>query len=273
MIFNKALRTFLCCFAVSALVIGCSSNPEKDSVDAENKKPDVGSSDKALSSVLPAGPVTPNPYLQTKPNVSSQVENNFRNATAAMQQKNWSQAETILQALATSNPNLSGVLLNLGIVYRAKNDMTKAADAFNRAITANSKNLDAYNQLALLKREAGEFSDAALLYQKALGVWRFHPETHKNIAILYELYLGKPELALPHYQAYQQLLPAPDKQVDSWVADLERRVGGGKNAVKAAAKAEVKVDTTGDEKNAVKAVEDAAQDEDGKQDNEQAEAK
>jgi hypothetical protein len=50
------------------------------------------------------------------------------------------------------------------------------------------------------------------------------------------LYLGKPEQALPHYQAYQQLLPAPDKQVDSWVADLQRRL----NAAKASDKVEPK---------------------------------
>lgn len=259
MIFNKTLRTLLCCLVASTFIFGCSSNPEKDATDTEksesNKQVDTA------ASALPAGPATPNPYLQTKPNVSSQVENNFRNATAAMQQKNWSQAETILQTLATSNPNLSGVHLNLGIVYRAKNDMAKAEEAFNRAITANSKNLDAYNQLALLKREAGEFSDAELLYQKALGVWRFHPETHKNIAILYELYLGKAELALPHYQAYQQLLPAPDKQVDSWVADLQRRVGGGKSPAKAAVKADVKVDATADKKSDVEVKENPQQDE------------
>jgi tetratricopeptide (TPR) repeat protein len=257
MIFNKALHTFLCCLTASALICGCSSNPEKDAIDTENSASTQHGG--TVSSALPAGPVTPNPYLQTKPNVSSQVENNFRNATAAMQQKNWSQAETILQALATANPNLSGVHLNLGIVHRAKNDMTKAAEAFNRALAANPKNLDAYNQLALLKREAGEFSEAELLYQKALGVWRFHPETHKNIAILYELYLGKAELALPHYQAYQQLLPAPDKQVDSWVADLQRRVGGGKPPVKAAVKADVKVEATADEKSDVETEEAAAQ--------------
>lgn len=269
MIFNKILRTLLRCFAISALVVGCSSNPEKESGDAENaQQGNIAADGKIVSSALPAGPVTPNPYLQTKANVSSQVENNFRNATAAMQQKHWSQAETILQALATANPNLSGVHLNLGIVYRAKNDMTKAADAFNRAIAANPKNIDAYNQLALLKREAGEFSEAELLYQKALGVWRFHPETHKNIAILYELYLGKAELALPHYQAYQQLLPAPDKQVDSWVADLQRRVGGGKPPVKAAVKADVKVEATADEESDVK-TEEAAEEDDAQDDEKQ----
>jgi Flp pilus assembly protein TadD len=153
---------------------------------------------------------------------SERVEVNFQDAVNAIQQKNWARAETVLTSLAEKNPQLSGVHLNLGIVYKAKGDNEKAAAAFNRAITANSKNVEAYNHLAVLKREAGDFAAAEALYQKALMVWPFYPEGHKNIAILYDLYLAKPEQALPHYLAYQQLVPAPDKQLDSWIAELQR---------------------------------------------------
>ncbi len=254
MIFNSILRTMLYFLMLAVLAAGCSSNPEKSasdndsSVSAENKsadkKSEVDSPTKpvVLSPALPAGPITPNPYRQSKAKISSQVDISFRDAVAAMQQKNWPQAESLLQALTVANPTLSGVQLNLGIVYRAKNDLPKAAEAFNRAITVNPKNIDAYNQLALLKRESGEFAAAETLYQKALSVWPFHPESHKNIAILYELYMGKPEQALPHFQAYQQLLSAPDKQVDSWVADLQRRVGGGASGGASAEKETTKAD-------------------------------
>lgn len=253
--FNKSLLGLLSIAALSmclATLSGCSSNPEKageeKSADAENpkstktKKGDEKAATTeagkpaAVSSVLPEGPATPNPYLLTKPKLSTQVEASFHDAIAAMQKQNWNYAEGVLKQLATSNPNLSGVHLNLGIVYHATGDNAKATEAFNKAITANPKNMDAYNQLAVLKRETGDFAGAEGLYKKALAVWPFYPEGHKNIAILYELYMGKPELALPHYQAYQQLLPAPDKQVDSWVADLQRRLNGGKNPEKAEAK-------------------------------------
>jgi tetratricopeptide (TPR) repeat protein len=203
--------------------------------DATAEKPAAAKVD-IPSSVLPAGPVVPNPYLQNPQKFSEQVEINFHAAVVAMQQKNWDFAESTLKELAEKNPKLSGVHLNLGIVYRNKGNVEKAAEAFNRAINANMKNVDAYNQLAVLKREAGDFAAAESLYQKALGVWPFYPDGHKNIAILYDLYLGKPEQALPHYQAYQQLLSAPDKQVDSWIADVQRRLNAGKAADKAEAK-------------------------------------
>jgi tetratricopeptide (TPR) repeat protein len=246
--FNKPLFAFL--FAVSVLS-ACGSAPEKPSDQkpiekATSKstevKSDAGVEKAAVakvevpSTVLPAGSVTPNPYLQNPQKFSEQVEVNFRAAVVAMQQKNWDFAESTLKQLAEKNPKLSGIHLNLGIVYRNKGNVEKAAEEFNLAINANMKNVDAYNQLAVLKREAGDFSTAESLYKKAIGIWPFYPEGHKNIAILYDLYLGKPEQALPHYQAYQQLLPAPDKQVDSWIADVQRRLTAGKASDKTEAK-------------------------------------
>lgn len=247
--FNNALLVSL---IILNVLSACSSNPEKSadttavSKTVPEKKAGEGEEASAApavkpkvdipTSVLPAGPVTPNPYLQNPQKLTDQVQVSFYDAVAAMQQKNWDHAEVTLKLLAEKNPKLSGVYLNLGIVYRNKGDNEKAASEFNRAITANAKNVDAYNQLAVLKREAGDFVAAESLYKKALAIWPFYPEGHKNIAILYDLYLSKPEQALPHYQAYQQLLAAPDKQVDSWIAELQRRLNAGKAADKAEAK-------------------------------------
>lgn len=228
--FNNALSLTALLLA-GLLLCACSSN--KNVSDAPVKKTgaeiaapaSTGSVAPVSSSVLPVGPRTPNPYSQNVQKYSEQVEVNFQDAANAIQQKNWTRAETVLTSLAEKNPQLSGVHLNLGIVYKAKGDSEKAVAEFNRAITANSRNVEAYNHLAVLKREAGDFAAAESLYQKALNIWPFYPDGHKNLAILYDLYLGKPEQALPHYLAYQQLLPAPDKQLDSWIAELQRRLG------------------------------------------------
>lgn len=244
--FNKRSVHSALFMALLALLAACNTAPTKPAdkkvLAAEGADAAVDGEKPAApkvvvrSSALPPGPATPNPYLQSAPKLNEQVQASFHDAVAAMQQKNWSAAEAGLTALAEKNPKLSGVQLNLGIVYRNQGDTEKAAAAFNNAITVNPKNVDAYNQLAVLKREAGDFAAAENLYNKALGVWPFYPEGHKNLAILYDLYLGKPEQALPHYQAYQQLLPAPDKQLDSWVADLQRRL----NAAPASDKTEQK---------------------------------
>ena len=205
------------------LLVGCSSGPAtKTQSSSAAIEPSVAA---AGASILPAGPITPNPYLQNKPSVSRTATQNFTDATRAMRNKQWPLAESLLQKVIAENSKLSGAYLNLGLVYRAQKEDKRAEQAFNDAIAANHTNLDAYNQLAILQREAGNFSAAAANYKKALSLWPFHPESHKNLAILYDLYMGQSAEALPHYEAYLQLRGGDDKQATSWIADLQRRLG------------------------------------------------
>lgn len=220
--FTKLIAALLVLVSMLVLV-SCSSGPAKKTKTASgDAEPTVTA---AGTSILPSGPVTPNPYLQNRPSVSRQAQQNFTDATRAMRNKQWAQAESLLQKVIAENSKLSGAYLNLGLVYRAQKEDKRAEQAFNDAIAANHTNLDAYNQLAILQREAGNFSAAEANYKKALSLWAFHPESHKNIAILYDLYMGKSAEALPHYEAYLQLLGGEDKQATSWIADLQRRLG------------------------------------------------
>ena len=217
----KFIKLLLCVNLL--LLVACSSGPTPKS---SSKKEDANLVVAAAGeSILPAGEVTPNPYLQNKTSVSRQAQQNFTDATRAMRNKQWAQAETLLQKVIAENSKLSGAYLNLGLVYRAQNENKRAAQAFNDAIAANHTNLDVYNQLAILQREQGEFSAAEANYKKALSLWPFHPESHKNIAILYDLYMGKSAEALPHYEAYLELMGGTDKQALSWIADLQRQLG------------------------------------------------
>lgn len=202
-----------------SLLAACSSSPEKKS-----SKKSRGSSVIAEGSILPSGPATPNPYLQDAPSVSKTISSQFTSAQNAMRNQQWSQAENLLLQIIAANDKLSGAHLNLANVYAAQKEKDKAETSYEMAIMSNSKNLDAYNQFAIFKREQGDFAGAENLYKQAINVWPFHAASHKNIAILYDLYMGKPEQALPHYEAYFQLV-GDDKQAASWIADLQRRLG------------------------------------------------
>jgi len=180
-----------------------------------------------LPGLLPPGPALPNPYLQSQSavTVSPEVARVFAAATRAMEQQQWARAEPLLQGLAAQNAHLSGVWLNLGFVYRAQGDNQRAEQAFNQAIAANHTNLDAYNALAILQREAGDFAAAESNYLKALSIWPWHADSQKNLGILYDLYMDRGADALAHYQAYQTLVGDSDKTINSWLADLQRRLG------------------------------------------------
>ena len=55
-----------------------------------------------------------------------------------------------------------------------------------------------------------------------------HAPAYYNLAVLYELYIPRPELALANYERYLQMGGAAgaNGDVEKWVADLRRRVGG-----------------------------------------------
>lgn len=216
----KFIKTGLFLVPLVLALAGCSSAPQQPAA-REGSAATVAVTAPG-SPLLPPGEPTPNPYLQNQPSVSARAQQLFASAIAAMDEQQWAQAKNLLQRLTREYPELSGPWLNLGLVYRAEGDTASAEQAFTQALTVNGKNLDAYNQLAILKRESGDFAGAEKLYLQALAIWPFHPDSHRNIGILYDLYMGKGELALQHYQVYQQLLPEPDRQVNGWIVDLER---------------------------------------------------
>lgn len=218
---TSARASFLWLLLAGILSACSSSGVKKSSTEMPAAEPGVI----AGASLLPAGPATLNPYLQGKTAVRAELQQIFAEARRAMIGKEWSRAERLLQQIIAQDASLSGAHLNLGIVYRSQGDVAQAEQAFTRAIAANHTNLDAYNQLGILAREAGEFAVAERHYQKALSLWPYHPDSHKNIAILYDLYMGKSAEALPHYEAYLALIGGEEKQVKSWIADLQRRLG------------------------------------------------
>ena len=84
-------------------------------------------------------------------------------------------------------------------------------------------NAAAHHQLGILYREQGEFEAALNAYNSALELDGEYALAHRNVGILYDLYLQQPVLALDHYKKYLELAGEPDKTVDGWIVDLERR--------------------------------------------------
>ncbi len=164
-----------------------------------------------------------NPYLLDRQPVDKQAQSAFGRAVEAMQKKQWEQAEAGLVQLNLDYPGLSGPWLNLGIVYAATERMEEAENAFARAIEVNSNNLDAYNHLAALKRNKGDFAAAEGLYQQALAIWPDHADSHLNLGVLYDIYMGRFDQAVMQYEAYQALQDEPDRRVAGWLQDINRR--------------------------------------------------
>jgi Flp pilus assembly protein TadD len=203
-----------CCGLLVLHLTGCGSSPtmQPDTLAAAQQGAD---SQRLVASL--------NPYLANQQAVPKRAQADFDQAVAAMRIKNWRQAEASLLRLSDDYPQLSGPWLNLGITYLADDRLGDAEGAFRRAIAVNGNNLEAYNHLAALRRSTGEFAEAEALYQQALAIWPQHPQSHLNLGMLYDLYMGNLDKAASHYQAYQELQTEPDRRVAGWLMDMQRR--------------------------------------------------
>jgi tetratricopeptide (TPR) repeat protein len=213
--------------ATLLLLVACGSTPEKMS-DAESAQDaietEVGAEGEAPQISFDLGGPDQNPYLAQEVSAPGAARALFADAIRAMQSQQWSRAETLLQQLISQYPDLSGPYLNLGIVYRQRNQLDKAEEAFAKAVTVNDMNIDALNQLALIKREQGDFRAAETHYLSALAVWPKHDVSHKNLGILYDMYMGELAKALEQFEIYQFLQPEPDRRINGWIIDLQRRI-------------------------------------------------
>jgi tetratricopeptide (TPR) repeat protein len=160
----------------------------------------------------------PTPPLQ----LGSQEQ--FERGVQLMREQQYQAAEALFTELTNSQPELAGPWVNLGHIHLAQSQTDAARQDFERALTANPHNCDAHNQLGVMARRAGRFSQAEQHYLECLQANPGYTPARLNLGILYELYMGRLGEALAAYHDYQAASPEPDARVDGWVMDLERRV-------------------------------------------------
>lgn len=203
-------------------VAGCST---LENLPLNKAAESVDSSDVVNEEVVTEEEVIPpNPYYESQKSVSREVRQQFSLAADLMEKELWSDAQASLEPMALENPKLSGIWLNLGITHLQQGNNAEAVKAFKNAVESNPLNIAAHNRLAYFYKESGEFAAAESQYQQALSVWDYDVETHKNLGILYDLYMNKPQLALNHYKRAQALNETEDRQLKGWIIDIERRM-------------------------------------------------
>ncbi len=158
------------------------------------------------------------------PAVSDAEHRSFERALAAMDDARWHDAHERLQALVADRPDLPGLRVNLAIALRHLDDTGAARELLEYTVERFEAFAPAHHQLGLLLREAGEFAAADVAYARAIALDPAYAAAHYNRAVLNDLYLWRPAVALAHFQHYQALQDSADPTVDRWIAEIERRV-------------------------------------------------
>ncbi len=153
--------------------------------------------------------------------------NSYARALGYMDAGDDSRAIQELEKLLDAYPEYAGPSVNLGIIHGRNGRPDAAEEALRRAVVVCSSCASAYNELGILQRRQGRFAEAEQSYLHAIEADPEYALAYFNLAVLYDLYQGRSELALRYYQDYVK--HEPDVQgndvVNKWIIDLQRRVG------------------------------------------------
>ncbi|MCC5861866.1 MAG: tetratricopeptide repeat protein [Gammaproteobacteria bacterium] len=159
------------------------------------------------------------------PEVTEAARLDFAAALADMQAGQLASAERRLRALQARQPALPGPQVNLAIVLRERGQVDDARALLETVVREHPEFAPAHHQLGLMLREHGRFEAADAAYANALAVDPHYALAHFNRAVLNDLYLARPAVALLHFERYQDIAGAdPEGEVARWIVELRRRV-------------------------------------------------
>lgn len=168
--------------------------------------------------------IPPVPHDPAVSGVAQQAIPEYVRALQAMRADKLDDALIMLQSLSSRYPQLSGPLVNQGLIHNRQGDFEAAKKVLLDALSVNDQNPYAHNALGLTLRELGQFEQALSHYRSAITLDPKYARAHFNLGVLAELYLRNLPLALEHFRRYQALQRDQDQTVANWIADLERRV-------------------------------------------------
>ena len=149
----------------------------------------------------------------------------FAEAVQKLEAGDFAGARPILEQLVAAEPALAAPAVNLGMLHARESRWLEAEASLQEGIRRDAANAVALNELAAVQREAGRFADAEASYRQALAADPVHYRSHRNFAVLLDLYLWRPAEALQQFESYLSKSGTADRQVSGWIAELKRRVG------------------------------------------------
>jgi tetratricopeptide (TPR) repeat protein len=155
--------------------------------------------------------------------ISPEAQTMYEQAVAVMASGDYLDAELRFKEFLLQYPGYPGAHVNLAIIHSTNENHDAALDAIEAALAINPGYAQALNQKGMLLRRNGKFLEAEAAYLKAVTARPDYALAHYNLGVLNELYLQRLDVALQHFERYQEIV-GEDPQVEKWITDLTRRV-------------------------------------------------
>jgi len=207
---RRCIRLHLLVPLTALIVVGCaSSGPKPDADDRPDR-----SGQRADTAVG---------EQQDLPEIPAQAQTLYEQAVAVMASGDFLDAELRLKEFLLQYPAYPGAHVNLAIIHGQNGNDEAAQASIDAALALDPDHAPALNQQGMLLRRNGKFIEAEAAYLKAVTASPNYALAHYNLGVLNELYLQRLDVALQHFEIYQELVGG-DKQVEKWISDLTRRV-------------------------------------------------
>lgn len=149
----------------------------------------------------------------------------YQKGVALLKDKQYTQAQSHWQRLASTYDQYAGVWSNLALSHLYLDQYEQGLTAAERAQSLDGTYCPVKPVLAILQREQGQFTHAEQSYRAALACDNSNADVWTNLGILYDVYMNQPKQALEAYQHSQTLRDTPDKYVAVWIKLLAKRLG------------------------------------------------
>lgn len=197
----------LCLPAAMLLLAACASTPEPSASDSvANTRTES------------------NGRIVTYREIPPAAQTLYEQAIATMASGDTIDAELRFQSFLLQYPDYPGAYVNLAIIFGDRGDDSAAEGSLTDALIIDPQYPPALNQLGILLRRQGKFNEADAAYRRAIAASPDYALAHYNLGVLNDLYLKRLDVALQHYERYQELV-GEDELVTRWIADIKRRLG------------------------------------------------
>ncbi|MCY0965614.1 tetratricopeptide repeat protein [Parathalassolituus penaei] len=197
-------------FLMAALLLtGCASSPSRqDSLETTQ-----------------AAPTDQTVTTKTDANLDPQMQGFYKHGLGLLKSGKYQPALTHWQQMSEKYPDYPGIWVNLALSQYHLNKYEDAQSSLAKARALNSEFCPIFGVEGLVDREQGQFRKAEIAYKNAIACNGQDADLHRNLGILYDLYLRDYAHAVEQYRIAQSLSKPADANLTIWIQDLETRYG------------------------------------------------
>lgn len=197
-------------------------SPAAEMTNAEIAKADAPA-DTPVASPVPVPSALANADAVSAPVLMDAAQQaQLQQAGDALHAGDWPLAESLFSGLREQGVISLPVVLGLARALHRQQRHEAALDVLLDAEKQLPKAVQLPALRGVLLRESGRYDAAREAYLQALNIDSMHAPTHRNLAVLADVYLGLSTLAFKHLEQARRLQADPSS--DAWFTDLQRRV-------------------------------------------------